>query len=835
MAKNQVGVGFAFGARDRGLANAATKVAGSFGVITGAITGLNERVKKNFSDLKSQLVSIKDAMPANLTTSYEAQLVAADKAGRQLAANLGYGSKQMGQFAGQATSMGIALNRSTEEAGKAIFAWDRGSDVLKTIGIDSKETALKLGDVFGVDTTKFVFTLKEMKSSLGFNDDAIRKLTSSTVAWGQQSGDVGKALNSMQDQVNMLQKRAHAFGRTLSGDELAQWAESSNQAKQLLFALGNNAEKAESTVQSLNEQFLETGRNMGKMFAGTADDLTTWQQHFAIAGVDIENQFDLMRQGPLGFIKGMSGMVKNAGGFANMTGEQMNFIKRQMEEALGPDVSDQLFNVFKQGDDAVEAMIKKLPKATEDLGKLAKAGFRTGRTLSESLQLAGDQFMHMLRAQRMVSVETGQVDKKGRKLTKQVSIGTKYVMDAQKSYKELGAQLIKLSKGNGPLSTVASKLMDIQIIGYAGLLPESMRGYVPVFETLGKEFGPILTGLGQMVPLLTLIVSPLGLMVGLIGGLVFWFMSARREGDTFTDTLRTMRGQAGGFFYDMEEWMVGKFPQYAKTIHLIMSGLSFAVNTVLGLISLVGSSFGTVLEFIESSLNSEVNSFADIGETIAGIWKYDVVDPIKYYFQNLWTDIRVTATTLFEDLKTLVKTAVDYMGGILSGAVDTFEAPFKVIDGWADKLFRNSIDTDMKESFALATRHADKFAGNMSSSMSSATAPLAGLTGNVSVSANGAAVTKLPPPIRPSASVSADARDAGLVAAVNSPHWYARYEAVFSQRMESLERTIASMQPSGAARAPPKPKGGNRTPKRLDLGLNKYTATDTVGFPTSEE
>lgn len=832
-----MGVGFAFGGRDTGLGKVAGKVAGSFGSITGAVAGLNQRLSKGFSDLKGRISGALSALPSNLTTGYEAELTAMDKSARQMAANMGYSTKQMGAFSSQATSLGISLNRSAEEAGKAIFAWDKGSDVLKAVGIDSKETALKVQDVFGVDMTKFVFTLKEMGQTLGMDNAAIKRMTDSTLAWGQQSGDVSKALNGMQQQVDHLNKRAHAFGKTLSGDELAQWAESGNQAKQLLFAIGNNAEQAETAVNAMQEQFLEQGKNMGKMFAGTSDDLTDWQKHFAIAGADIEGQFDLMKQGPLGFIKGLSGMVDKAGGFANMTGEQMNFIKRQLEEALGPDVADQIFNVFKKGGTAVSDMIKKLPKATEDMGKLAKSGFRTGRTLADSLELAGNQFMHMLRASRKVRVETGKLDKNGNKLYETISVGTKYVRDAQKAYKDWGDKLLKISKQDGALGMLAGKLLDIHQIGVAGLLPESVRGYVPVLQKLGSEFGPILTGLGQMVPLITMLASPTFLVVAAFAALVFWFKSAQKEGDTFSDTISTMQQQAMNFFGNLETWLVEKFPKHAKTIHAIITVLEFGFWAISSVVSEVMTGLGILFDFIESSLNGEVNSLADFGDTFRNIWLYEIVGPIKNYFTELWLDIKTTAEGVWNGLTESVKTAIGFWVQIINDQIDALVAPFKAIDGWVDKLFRHSIDSDMKDSFAAAQKHADKFAANMSSSLATATAPMSALTGNVSVSPGGA-TKRLPPPTRPPPTVSSEARDASLINAVNSPHWYARYEQLFMQRMMALEAAMkgsaAATAPRGGGQRPTKTagKGGN---KRFDLGLNARLAGDTAGRPISEE
>lgn len=825
-----MGVGLAYTGQDSGWSKAAAKAAEAVGGIVGSFKGIKDQISKPLMEAKDRLVAFKNALPENLTTSFEGQLVAAEKAGHAQAAQLGYSTKAMGKFSREATNLGIGLNRSTEEAGKAIFAWEKGSDVLKSVGIDSKETALKVQDIFGVDMSKFVFTLKEMQKGLGMDDKAIKKLTDSTLAWGQQSGDVNKALGGMQEQVNFLQKRAHAFGKTLEGGELADWAENANQAKQLMFALTGNADKAESAVNSLNEQFLEQGRNMGKMFAGTSDDITDWQKHFAIAGVDIGQQFNTMKQGPLGFIKGMSTMVKKAGGFSKMTGDQMNFIKRQLEESLGPEVADQIFTVFQKGDNAVEDMIKKLPKATEDMGQLAKAAFRTGRTTAEWLQLYKDQFTTTLRSSRMVTVE---VTKNGKTYKKQIPIAQKYLEDSKKGFADLSKRLLDLSKDNGPLGQVAGKIMDIQILGAAGLLPESMRQYVPVMEELAKQFGPILMGLGQMMPLISALASPMVLLVAAVAGLAFWFVSARKEGDSVGDTFRTMKGQLEGFALSAESFLIGKFPKYAKTIHIAITVLTVAFETILDVIGLVGDGFVAMLDLFESTLNGETNSLADFGDTIRNIWLYEIVGPIKNYFSEMWLGIKTEAKSVWEGLNAMVSTAVDFWVKTFKGAMDALLAPFVAIDEWVESLFRNSISSDIKADLKFAMELFDGFGRTAGKVLDAVLRPLSGLLPSVA-SASAGGGNALPPPMRPAPAVSAGERDASLIAAVHAPNWYVRYEQVFTARMQALENAMNASGGTG-------PQGGKtstgRRPKGrslpLDAGTAKFLATDVAGASTT--
>lgn len=835
IAKNQMGVGFAFGGFDAGLTKVAAKISGAFGTVVGSVSGMKDRVTKSFSAVATAAVNLKNALPENLTTSLEGQFVSMSKAAHAQAFQLGYSAKAMDGFSQQASSLGYSLNTSAEAAGKVIFAWDRGADVLKAIGVDSKETALKLQEVSGLDMGQFVLQLQSAKKSLGLTDDQLKRLTNSTVAWGQQSGDVNKALAGMQDQFSHLKDRAHAFGRTLSGEELTDWAEKTNQAKQLMMALGSSTDDAEEGAKGLADTLLKQGKNMGQMFAGTSNDLTEFQTSFAVAGVDIKKQFTLMKGGPVGFIQGMADMVEESRKAGKLTDQSMNFVKRQLEQGLGdPKLADQIFNVFQKGGGAVADLIKKLPKASEDVGTLAKAAYKTGLTFSDLMQRQKDQFMMSLRATALVT-ETVEVN--GKKIQKQIPIQQQYLNQAKKGFADMQTRLTELSKDKGPLGTVARKLRDIQIIGAAGLLPDSVRGYFPVLETLGKEFGPVLAGLGQMMPLLAALASPVVIVAAAIGGLVFWFMSARKEGDSFSQTIGRMKGQAMDFLGGLESFIVGKFPEYTETIHTVFKGIKFGIGIVMDAVALAGTGLKLIFDFIESALKGQTHFWADFGETVHDIWHFGIIEPIKLWFVNLWLDIKKGASDAFSGVTDLIVGQVAAWGKILNDDIEMLTAPFRAIDGWVDKLFRHSIDTDMKESFTAATQYADKFSKNMSSSLTAASVPVAALTGNVSVNPTGSVSSKFPPPMRPAPSVSSSDRDASLVAAVNSPQWYARYEQVFMARMASLEAAVSGRTPSPqggrtSVGANPGASAPGRRGLPSDLGTSKYFAVDKSGMPT---
>jgi phage-related protein len=882
MAKNMMGVGIAYTGQDSGWTKAATQAAESVGYLVGAFKGIKDSIVKPLTAVKDRISSLVSALPENLTTSYEAQLVEANKSGRALAAQLGYGSKQMGAFSAQAFSLGRSLNLSTEEAGKAIFAWDRGSDVLKSIGIDSAETAAKVQRVFGLDMSQFVMQLKSAKKTMGLTDEQLKRITDSTLAWGQQSGDVNKALSGMAGQFDHLKEKAHSLGKTLSSEELTQFAESSNKAKQLLMAMGSTAEDAEASVGSMQTTFMAADKNMGGMFAGVTSNLTEFQEEFAILGVNIGDQFDLMKQGPAGFIQGLSTATKRAGGWAKMTDDQQSFIKQRLLKGIGdPKLATQIFNVFEQGGDALDAMVAKLPKATEDIGKLAKAADRTGYTLAQRMEMAREEFTAGLRS--TIKDTMGWVKTKKGWQMQMMSADAAFLGANKKGLDEYGAKLKGMAAQDGPIGMFGQALIKVQKYGAAGLVPPEWAGEFEIFKKLGADFGPVLTGLSQMLPLLTLLVSPVGLLLAAFAGLAFWFMSVRKEGDSFGDTLGRMGGQALEFLtVDLPaylgkgfDWVVANivplvepaFDALAKFLFtdlppMLSKAFGFAFNwlfktllpwlgpKVQNLVSGLGQLLAKYLPVaIKALLNGVDWLFTELPLLIiAKLVEYapsileaiknvavggldllkgavlGIFEGIRQYLVEKFPEAAKTITTVFEGIKTVVmavfdgvKAQVVYIIGI---AKDLFGFVGEAIDFWSKKLGKAAPKSLVPAGVGVPA--VPPSSGTILSGFSTPT------TSGSPTPAKKA----LPSPLKPAPAVSVKDRDASLVAAIHAPNWYSRYEQVFTARMQALEMAVATgAGPKGGNIARGKPKSGAAS----NIGTNGKLGADMAGSPSKAE
>jgi len=936
---NSLGLGFSFGAKDTGMKKQVSDQTKHLTLMGQAVETLNKilsinRLQTFISSISlSTLSNIADGIAGiaekgrNLTTSFEATMTASAKTGYAMAANLGYSGKALGKFSAEATNLSISLNTSVETAGKAAYAWAQGKDELKLVGITSAATAAKVSEVFGLDPSKLVFQLKEMKKSLGLTDDELKSVVDSTMALGQQTGDVSKVMQSLPGQIESMREQAHSLGKTLSGKQVAQYAVSTNEAAQLLYSLTNNAESAEKAARDLGSQMIGAGKDFASMFAGTKTELPEFFQSLAIAGVDVDKQFELMKSGPTGMIQGLAEMVDAAKKQGKDIGPIMNFAKKHMEAALGKDVANQLAGTFEAGGDALADMLKKLPKASGSLGSVAEAAHKTGRTLAEQMDLQESMFVARLRTTS--------------------TAGASFVKDTGAAYKDWGDKLLKISKGGGPLALITNKMIEMHQVGAMALIPKTLRPMAGVFGTMAKESAPLIGMLGSLGFRLGMLASPITIVIAAFALLAYWFVSVQKKGEHWTKTVARMGEQAGEFFSKtlpkylklgltkISEFgsylakvvppLVMKFAKYLqksypkvvaalkhsfemffavvvpwlgvaipklmasmgafirkwapKAVKFLLEAYVWVYKEIANGLVWLGKKFWEYLPTILDTLSSLVTGAANLARDLIvglldGIRDYlmetfpEYADTISNVFQFLSDFVSDTAKIIGEifafvvdSWKTVIKFINDEIanggetfkafgrvvsemfwglwddvksvfakiGELITAAVEIWAAPFKMIDGWADKLFRHSIDTEMNVSFDKASKHAESFSKDMSKSLTTATAPL----GGVAPSAGAGGAKPLPPSIR-KPMVSAGDTQASLVNAVNMPAWYARYEALFNARMSALEAAV-----SGGGGAP---KGGRASLPSVgrksssggggDDGMAHLTGISGQGMPT---
>ncbi len=548
MSLNFLGMGFSFGAKDTGLSKAQTQYAKGFnsmsdsaGKLDGILSGIRlNNIIDSFSlmrlnDIHRGLRSLAED-GGNLTTSFEATMHQNYKTTRQMAANFGYTGKELKKFSSQAQSMNLSIGVGVEEAGAAIKNFGLvNKSTWKALGVEGVEDLAKAADVFKIDVSEMRSNLQTMTGVLGMNDTQVGAVISSYQEMGSQLGDVGTAMKSLPKILDKLQRKATLMGKSLDPEQLAKLAKETAAASAGFFNMGFGAEEAQSMAEAMIESTISGQENIANIFAGTESDLGKLLEGLSIAGGDINSAFELMREGPSGFLKGFNSLVKSSG---RDSAYLMNLMRGQIEQAFGKEGAQGIMAMVTRGSDASFNAMAKVETATKSLGKATKEAYVDQRTFADRHQLIEDLFLTRL---RNIGSEGG-------------SLQSKFLKRSKEAHNAFASTVESLVKKGGPLGKMAEKMAEIHILGAKALLPDALLPMADVFGSLAKEAAPFAMLLSAMWPMIAAIASPIGLLViglGAVAARIGWLMA---EGKTFGEALGVLGDDIEGVLKTVGEF-----------------------------------------------------------------------------------------------------------------------------------------------------------------------------------------------------------------------------------------------------------------------------------------
>jgi hypothetical protein len=449
----------------------------------------------------------------NLTTSLEGTIVASNKTAKAMGANFGLAGKQLGSFTNEATSMGISLNIGADKAGEAVYNLTLATKELNAVGLKSASDLAKFAEVSGVSAGEITQIFKQAGQQFHLTDEQLRQLAGSALESGKQIGDIGGQFKQLPHILELIGRRASVLGKSFEPKQMADFASQTLAVSGALYNMGASSEEARSAALALADKMVESGENFGNMFAGTSQELSDFHMALAVVGGDTKVAFDTMTQGPGEFMASMAAMVSNGKKSGRDVKAMMNLMRGQLEKIFGPKETARVMNFFETADTAVLDSMKTVSKAQGDLGKFAKAGFSTGRTLAESFELMKDKFVMSFRNIGR-SAATDFVDKTG------------------KEFDKFTGSMNKLVKEGGPLGQLVEKFSEIHQIGALALIPQTLRPLAAVFGTIVKEAAPMIGVLGSLGFRLNMLASPFTIISAAVVGLGLYFLKLRMESKT---------------------------------------------------------------------------------------------------------------------------------------------------------------------------------------------------------------------------------------------------------------------------------------------------------------
>jgi len=675
------------------------KVGGGFHFIRDAVDKLNSILRINklqafiqaislakLSEIGNHVDSIANS-GMNLTTSLEATIVAANKTSRSMGANFGYAGKSLGKFTGEATSMGIALNIGTEKAAEAVYAVSQASKELSAVGLKSAADLAKFSEVSGVGAQELTQIFRQAGKQFNLTDDQLRQLAGSALAAGKDIGDVGGQFKQMPHIMELISRRAAVLGRKLNSQQMADFASQTMAVSQAFYHMGVSGDEAREMATSLATQMVESGESFADMFAGTKDDLHDFAMSIGIGTGDINVAFKSMSQGPAEFMSGMAEMVLKAKKSGKFTAESMNLLRGQLSKTFGPKQAATMIQFFDKADEKQLEMMKTTSKAKGDLGKFAKEGFSTGRTLDESFTLMKDTFvMNFRNIGRSASVD--------------------FVNQTGKEFNRFNKQLQAVVKKGGPMANLIVKFSEMHQIGALALIPKTLRPMAGLFGTIVKEATPMIGVLGSLGFRLNMLASPMTLIVSAAAVLGMWFADLRMQGKTTGQAIGIMATKIGQgakkLWVTVKKW-VGALFNYLASVDwgAVFTRVFDALVTVMqaagdllrqipwgqifeGFMKIIGKLF----EFVASKKFADalVNIFEFLGTTIVKLQGM-LIHAFERAFEALANvDIGKVAKGIIDTLYRIFMVVGRAVGAAFQKILDLFE--YTASAGFRDKLMK---------------------------------------------------------------------------------------------------------------------------------------------------
>jgi len=558
----------------------------------------------------------------NLTTGFEAQMQQMSVAARKSAANFGVTGKALDQMTGAAAGMAKGMNISTETTTDALYSFSKAQKEFTAVGIDSALTLAKFSDLTGISATTMRESLLKARKELGFSDKEIQLVTGSFLSMGKAIGNVPGALADMPEVLKMMGE-LKSWGVT-DTKVLSAFAAQTAALARGFKETGKGADEARQLSLTLTKAIIDSKANISRMFAGTADDLSEFTQNLGISVGDISEAFDLMKKGPEGMMQGLAKMVLQLKKQGKDVSGPLTFLHARLEQAIGPEASAQMTTFLQSATEETLSMMTATKTTSESLGKFAKEGWRSTKTLQEAWEDTKNSFISNFR----------QIARKE---------AVDFVRDTGKEFNKFNGQLHDIVKKGGPLAAVVTKLSEMHQLGVTALIPKTLRPMAALFGTIADQLLPMAAQLGALGFRFRMLTSPVGLLVIGIGAIVGWFIKLRSEGksttealkritdvfDNFTDSIvnpgKGGKGGIGGFlgkFFSRERIRSAinaikeNLFEVPKVIFAIISGKDPHAQTFVGKLA---RDVGLLLRFAVRALVAEARQF-NFGALLGAVW-----------------------------------------------------------------------------------------------------------------------------------------------------------------------------------------------------------------------
>jgi hypothetical protein len=665
---NFLGLGFNFGAQDKGLADSLKTTTSGLADIGKSVTQIGLSSAKmafkppNFGPAIGQAQSLAGDMKLH-TTMLEAYGVQAGKVSSAGLSGLNKTSTEMKKLKGLVSSTAFSMNTDLGGVTNSVVALTQaGIDVNKKfMGFKSFKQFQKVIEVTGADATKTAAAMSTLKNQYGMNEKAIGSLMKKNLALGRKMNIGRESMQGFGDSIKFLSDNATKLGDSFDQEAMEKYVLGTTRMQGGLVAAGASAADAAASTRKMNEMLIGGQQGMKALFAGVDKDLAPGVQALTEHFGGVDKAFEMMKDSPDKFAQEMAGAMKSV---REVTDDPKAFdrFNTQMTGLFGP-------GMMKGVDKGSDAMLEAFKK-TEKLGDGASAfddvakAQHDGRTAAERFQIAQDRLLT-----KMKKIEGVMSDQTYLK---------KYKENTDALYKSLN----KTAKKGGPLGKMTTMMIEMRTKGIGGALASHSK-YGMALAEMSNQMQPVIRALPGLAAAFAALASPVVLVAGAIAGLYFLFKDLEKGENSVVRPWIDKLKKSGPA---IKKAVVGVF---TEAIGVISKVLKYVVDKID--FTAVGEVLGVVLEnAAKLSLTIFAAAF-DLGEKLlTGIGNLPwgaIGKKIGYYLAAAF-DVALTAVIkvvkkipaiLIKAVTVAVKAVIGLLSGIEEYLVKKFPKAAKPI------------------------------------------------------------------------------------------------------------------------------------------------------------
>ena len=627
MGLNFLGLGFSFGAQDKGLGKMIKSTAAGIAGIGTSIAGVGLKSAKMglgaaFEGLAGAGSTMMDlAQDTKVTTTFlEAFGVQANKVTSATLAGLNMNDKEFRKAKGEMANIAFSMNEDVGTITKGFVALKQAGIDVTEVGFKDQKEFAKFISVTGSSSEAMAASFGVMKNRLKLSSDEMKETFTSTMAAGKAMDMGREAADNFANTMLLIDKNLDKMPAKWQTNKKAQmaFAKGTTIVAGGLIKLGTPTEAAMQAAQGLGAEMLKGQAHFQDMFSGIENKMgasgEVLTEHFGSA----EDAFQMLSDSPEKFIGQMGKVyeqIKKTSG-VDKANEMMARFSSQMGDAFNPETI-KLVKGYGQVGPLMEKAAGPLKDHAKILGNIA-GKHSDGRSEAEKFAITQDRLLTKMKSIDGVMSDT--------EFNRNYAKGTEIAIKATRDFAGKG----------GILGKAATTLVNFRVHGIGGTIG-AMGPMGAAFSSLATTMAPVMSSLPAITKGMKLLMNPFLLVTAAIAGLYFVMQDLQKGADSVVRPfIEKLKKSLPGLLAKAGEFISSAFDKISAGLVWIFNNIPWdAVGNVLhkaftGLINIIVNVFriipwgkiGTLLAKGFSVLVAgivhifEIIPWAKVGQTI---------------------------------------------------------------------------------------------------------------------------------------------------------------------------------------------------------------------------